>query len=983
MKILLFISLFFMAFASMAETNQNEESFDKSGNSYSAGADSSALEKIKVTGSRIKRIDIEGPSPVVMFDSEDLQQSGYDSVADFLRDSNIAPFGVSRGTAGSASTGDSFARIKGEPALILINGLRVTDDPEIHSFDLNQIPINAVEKIEVLKDGAAALYGSDAIGGVINFITKKDFSGVKIFASLTPTLYPLYRLKLKDLKTSFDDYLAGSQASYGLVFGETRSDWSIVGALNTRYQENIRMNQRNWSKELFSRTTPQAEYVFLPESKKESVDNCKEKQPCLFDYTPYADLMPKYFQLNGFAQGEYKHDDVTLYTQILGSYKYSQYYFAPIPVSAGVKPALEIPKDHKVKEAAGEPFKVSHRFMEAGKRDTHAHYGMGDVTIGAKGYLSKIWDYDINVKGAHIIKNRVEKNRLLRDKTILAIQNGIYNPFEPSKEGLKDAVYTARGSSNSSLIFSSANFSGTAGGFNLATGFQAYFQRYANNPDKEKKASNILSAAGSDGSGNRYVGSYYLEAIKNLSSALELQLAWRADYYSDFGFTNFGLRELIEDINSDNLKFLKNWKFLDYLIGTPKIAFRFQPTPDFIFRGSVGSSFKAPELSSLYGSKSTGFPWIFDTPGCIEDLNNLTEEAINKQANESKKSKEDINMLKANLSKLKKHKELVSLIVVYGQKTLEKAELSPKQKEIIEKENLVPAVTSVYGSIDPNFNSCKPRQYFVATSSNKDLRETRAVTASLGSVLELAPGVNFNLDLNYIAKNGIATTGLEDSTGVGKKFLDSFALHGETALTKHGIKIERREDGELENVETKFLNLQKSQKLFLDFGLKAQLSNIQIHNGSPYYNNDFTFFILDKSEEFPGFGLENLIGQFGRPRWANSAVLGWQNDKHHIFIKALSTASFKKASNPSEHFPLYTRFDINYEYLISEKTSLQLNVFNFLNLGLNFEDKDASLLSVSLDTPFDSDAYSSGTRTDLDIFGTNGAYFSVRLSHLL
>ena len=950
----------------MAETNQ---------------ADSSSLEKIKVTGSRIKRIDIEGPSPVVIFDSEDLQQSGYDSVADFLRDSNIAPFGVSRGTTGSAATGDSYTGIKGEPALILLNGLRVTDDPEVydpkvHSFDLNQIPINAVEKIEILKDGAAALYGSDAIGGVINFITKKDFSGVKLSASLTPTLYPLYRGKLKDLKTSFDDYLAGSQASAGLVFGETGSDWSIVGVLNTRYQENIRMNQRNWSKKLVSRVTPQAVYIFPLGSKKEPATNCKKKS-CVFDYTPYADLMPRYFQLNGFVQGEYKKDDVTLYTQILGSYKYSQYYFAPVAVSAGVQPPLEIPSDHKVKEAAGESFKVSHRFMEAGKRDTPTHYGMGDVTIGAKGYLSKIWDYDINVKGAHIIKNRVEKNRLLRDKTILAIQNGIYNPFEPSKEGLKDAIYTPRSSSNSSLIFSSANVSGTAGGFNLATGLQAYFQRYANNADKEKKAGNILSAAGSDGSGNRYVGSYYLEAIKNLSSALELQLAWRADYYSDFGLTNFGLRELIGDINSDNLKFLNNLKFLDYLIGTPKIAFRFQPDADIIFRGSVGSSFKAPALSNLYGSKSTGFPFIFDTPGCIEDLNNLTEADINTQA----KKGTDINKLKTNLSKLKKHKELAHLVVVYGQKTLEKAELSSKQKEIIEKENLVPVVTSLYGSIDPKHNSCQLRQYSATSSSNKDLRETRAITASLGSVFEATPDVNFNLDLNYIAKNGIASTGIEDSTGYGKKFLDSVALHGEKVLTEHGINIERR-GGDLQHVETKFLNLQKSQKLFLDFGLKVHSNNIQINNGRPYYNNDFTFFILDTSEEFPGFGLENLIGQFGRPRWVNSAVLGWQTNKHHIFLKALSTASFKKA-NSSENFPLYTRFDINYQYLISEKTSLQLNVFNFLNLGLNFKDKDASLLSVSLDTPFDSDATAANTRTDLDIFGTNGAYFSVRLSHLL
>jgi len=63
---------------------------------------------------------------------------------------------------------------------------------------------------------------------------------------------------------------------------------------------------------------------------------------------------------------------------------------------------------------------------------------MLDTTVGAKGYLSKVWDYDFSLKGAHIIKNRTEKNVLLRDKVISAIEPGLYNPLEPTKEGLKE-----------------------------------------------------------------------------------------------------------------------------------------------------------------------------------------------------------------------------------------------------------------------------------------------------------------------------------------------------------------------------------------------------------------------------------------------------------------------------------------------------------------------------------------------------------------
>lgn len=932
------------------------------------------IEKIKVTGSRIKRIDLEGLNPVVSFSAEELDNSGYHSIGDFLRDTNIGSFGVGRGTAGSAATGDSYTSINGEPALILINGLRVTKDPELHDFDLNQIPINAVEKIDVLKGGAGAIYGSDAIGGVINFIIKKDFSGAEVFGSLTPTLYPLYRGKLK---IDLDDYLAGSEASAGVVFGDTGSNWSYIGNLSLRYQENIRMDQRQWSSEIYSPVSPYADFVD-PASGRSIHINCPEDEDCRFDYTAYADLMPRYYQMNGFLSGERKLDNTTLYTQFLAGYKRSQYFFAPIPVSAGVRPPLQIPSDHSIPEVSGRAFKLSHRFLKAGRRDTPADYGMADLTLGARGYLSKIWDYDFSVKGAHIIKNRTEKNVLLRDKTITAIQTGAYKPLQPAKEGLKEAIYTARSKSNSSLLFSSLDVTGQYGGFDIASGLQAYYQRYQNKADKQSKAKNILSDAGSDGLGSRYVGSYYLEVVKKLQSDLELQLAWRADYYSDFGLTNFGLREFI-DSESNSLK------FLDYLIGTPKLAFRYQPDPQFILRGSLGSSFKAPELSSLYGSEASGFPWFFDTPNCIVQIKAFEEAQIeiNKDSTE-----EEIKKKTEALAHLKKNKELIPFLVAYGEDVLQKGDLSPEQKQTVKEQDLITASSLIYGEINRfhgRKGSCHPSQYFTTTKSNKELKETRAVTASLGSAFELSDELNFSLDLIYIAKNDIPSTGVVDSTGIGKKFLDIEALNGKSALEEYGIITTRKEEsGRLENVQTKYLNLAKSRKLFVDFSFNlTDIKGLSLQDGRAYWANNFTYFFIDKAEEFPNFGIDDLSGNYGRPRWRNASRLGWQNKKHHVFFKALTRAGFQRASDPSKYFPLHTRFDANYEYKMGEKTSFQLNVYNFLNLGINFKNQDEKRFSLSLDVPFDPNGYTADTRTDLDLFGINGAYFTVKVSHLL
>src|SRR5262249_44131641 len=152
----------------------------------------SVNERIEVTGSHIKRIDTEGPSPVTTLTRKAIESTGYNSVSDVLRDQAVSSFGSTRESSGSNAAGVSEVDLRGLGAnrtLVLLNGQRLPTDAVTGAVDLNMIPTAAVERIEVLNDGASAIYGSDALGGVVNIITRKDFSGNEIsYEQSTPEL---------------------------------------------------------------------------------------------------------------------------------------------------------------------------------------------------------------------------------------------------------------------------------------------------------------------------------------------------------------------------------------------------------------------------------------------------------------------------------------------------------------------------------------------------------------------------------------------------------------------------------------------------------------------------------------------------------------------------------------------------------------------------------------------------------------------------
>jgi iron complex outermembrane receptor protein len=229
------------------------------------------VQRVEVTGSRIRRTDMETPSPVQVISAKDLKESGYTSVSEVLR--NITANGqgtLSQSFSGAFAAGASGISLRGltvGATLVLIDGQRMapyalSDDGQRSFVDISQIPMEAIERIEVLKDGASSIYGSDAVAGVVNVILKKRYDGAEITA--------------EGGQSSRRD---GRTAHVSGIFGSgdlERDGYNAYLALELRQQDKILVNDRNalftnmdwtaWGGKNLTRGVPTANNGYQPAS---------------------------------------------------------------------------------------------------------------------------------------------------------------------------------------------------------------------------------------------------------------------------------------------------------------------------------------------------------------------------------------------------------------------------------------------------------------------------------------------------------------------------------------------------------------------------------------------------------------------------------------------------------------------------------------------------------------------------------------------
>ena len=197
------------------------------------------LETIIVTGSYLGRTDTETPSPVTVIDSEEIARSGLTSIADVIRsvsgdNSGTLTQAFSGALAGGAS-GVSLRAMSVDATLVLVDGHRMAayplgDDGQRPFVDISSLPLGLVERVEVLKDGASAIYGSDAIAGVVNIILRKQFVGTEVSGSVGTT-------------SENDGNTQHVSALYG--FGDLHSDGhNVYFNIEYRHQQEILQEHR-------------------------------------------------------------------------------------------------------------------------------------------------------------------------------------------------------------------------------------------------------------------------------------------------------------------------------------------------------------------------------------------------------------------------------------------------------------------------------------------------------------------------------------------------------------------------------------------------------------------------------------------------------------------------------------------------------------------------------------------------------------------
>ena len=200
------------------------------------------VHRVEITGSSIKRIDAETALPVQIIGREDIDKSGVTTAAELLKNisANTAPLsdGASITDGTSGQRGFNGANLRGigvSSTLVLLNGRRLANfasPGDNAGVDLNNIPAGAIQRVEVLKDGASAIYGTDAIGGVINFITRKDYTGFEANASAAGT----------------QQGGAGKRtASVSAGYGNLQEDrFNLFGVLDVQKLDALRSSQRDF-----------------------------------------------------------------------------------------------------------------------------------------------------------------------------------------------------------------------------------------------------------------------------------------------------------------------------------------------------------------------------------------------------------------------------------------------------------------------------------------------------------------------------------------------------------------------------------------------------------------------------------------------------------------------------------------------------------------------------------------------------------------
>jgi outer membrane receptor protein involved in Fe transport len=421
-------------------------------------------QRVEVTGSRIKRVDVEGTLPVTTINREELQASGAATVAEFMRTIPFASTGNFRPQSGSSA--QSFAEIDlrglgSNRTLVLIDGRRAAKGPMVgDAVDLNIIPMAMIERVEVLTDGASAIYGSDAIGGVVNFITRKDFQGIELMASAArPRVNGGDRDEasvIMGIQGERGRMLGGASYSAREIIFARERPWPIVPGASV-YGNNYTTNDPV--------TGDKFNFTAIP-------DGCNDPAfyplgaSCRYDFKTVSADEAATKNSAVFVNGEYEITaDWTGYMAASVSRVESFGRYAPTP---GYIPISIDSPNNPLRGV--EPVNLWHRFAAAGTRDNSTDNNYYNLTAGLRGVIAGV-DVDAGFRRSDSQFYELGRNYIVRPIAQQYFNAGTYDVKNPSAND-PDILNAIKATITRDARFLDQEFyaSGTFGAFDLSGG---------------------------------------------------------------------------------------------------------------------------------------------------------------------------------------------------------------------------------------------------------------------------------------------------------------------------------------------------------------------------------------------------------------------------------------------------------------------------------------------------------------------------------
>lgn len=550
------------------------------------------IERISVVGTNLKRNSQGTINPVTVFDKADITSTGSSSVSELL--AKILPraeleFGTDGGRFSPEANTVALRHLGAQSTLILVNGRRYGANAfanlDKSVVSLNSIPLSAIERVEVLYDGAAAIYGSDAVAGVINFVTKTNFDGFSANGQVA-------QWQAGD----------GTRGNYGLAYGTgslEQDRFNLLLTLDGTARQPTEWQNHQAMKNLDRRSLGGADNRFTGMTAGEytisgqpryAPDNCRgniEPSPtnpanklCLSDQNLYRDAQTNRINANALLTWRF-NDQIDVFTET--SLSRDNLSFEGWPVTIPAANAVIRPTDKVYRSnlngtpTNGRNITVHRRLFEAGLSQNSVDSSVWRQVLGAKGTVGA-WDFETSAL------HQLNRSKQLRDRLdTAALANafrlGTFDPFTANPAAAAQALIAKNhwdGHTTLSIFevkgAHSSLFSLTGGDAGLAVG-----SSFSRETAREARNFGIPSTDAS-----RTISSAYAELSLPFIDKLETQLAVRYDRYNDFG-------------SSTN----------------PKLAVSYQLTEQLLFRSAVATTYRAPSLQQL-NMAPTGSFWFYN-----------------------------------------------------------------------------------------------------------------------------------------------------------------------------------------------------------------------------------------------------------------------------------------------------------------------------------------------------------------------------------